>query len=70
MSPNVPPRRSRYELARKDGGQTARDMASRLVDEAVKDPEWDSVVWTEYFETVVKERSDWKDLYRASKNVL
>ena len=31
----------------------------------VKDPVQDQVVWTEYLETVVKERSDWKDLYRA-----
>ena len=31
----------------------------------VKDPVQDQVVWTEYLETVVKERADWKDLYRA-----
>ena len=29
----------------------------------------DAVVWREYLETVVKERADWKDLYRACLEV-
>ena len=28
----------------------------------IKDPVQDQVVWKEYLETVVKERSDWKEL--------
>jgi hypothetical protein len=36
----------------------------------VKDPVQDAVVWTEYLETVMKERSEWKDLYRACREAL
>ena len=48
-----------------DGVMRAGDVASGMLGAIVKDPVQDSVVWTEYLETVVKERSDWKDLYRA-----
>lgn len=48
-----------------DGVMRAGDVASGMLGAIVKDPMQDSVVWTEYLETVVKERSDWKDLYRA-----
>ncbi len=50
-----------------DGRLTAQDLASSLVGAVVKDPVQDTVVWREYLETVVKERSDWKDLYRACR---
>lgn len=53
-----------------DGSLTASDMASSLVGAVVKDPVQDAVVWKEYLETVVKERDDWKDLYRACRDVL
>ena len=53
-----------------DGSLTAQDLASSLVGAVVKDPVQDGVVWKEYLETVVKERSDWKDLYRACRNTL
>ena len=33
----------------------------------VKDPVQDAIVWREYLETVVKERPDWRDLYRAAR---
>ena len=36
----------------------------------IKDPVQDKIVWQEYLETVVKERKDWKDLYRACKESL
>jgi hypothetical protein len=26
------------------------------------------LVWQEYVETVIKEREDWKDLYRATRD--
>jgi len=45
----------------------ARDLASGLTGAVIKDPVQDGVVWNEYLETVVKERSDWKDLYRACR---
>ena len=46
-----------------DGVLHARDVAASLVGAVVKDPVQDDLVWREYLETVVKERSDWKDLY-------
>jgi MoxR-like ATPase len=50
-----------------DGVLRPVDMASGLIGAVVKDPVQDQVVWNEYLETVVKERSDWKDLYRACR---
>jgi hypothetical protein len=35
----------------------------------VKDPSADGVVWTEYLETVVREREGWADFYRACKEL-
>lgn len=48
-----------------DGVLRPADMAAGMIGAVVKDPVQDRVVWTEYLETVVKERSEWKDLYRA-----
>ena len=48
-----------------DGVLRPADMAAGMIGAVVKDPVQDQVVWTEYLETVVKERSDWMDLYRA-----
>jgi len=53
-----------------DGVVRAADVASGLLGAIVKDPVQDRLVWTEYLETIVKERSDWKDLYRACRDVL
>jgi len=53
-----------------DGVMRAGDVASGLLGAIIKDPVQDAVVWKEYLETVVKERSDWKDLYRACREVL
>ncbi|MEO0802623.1 MAG: AAA family ATPase [Cyanobacteria bacterium J06642_2] len=53
-----------------DGSLKASDLASGLIGAVVKDPVQDSVVWKEYLEVVVKERDGWKDLYRASRDVL
>lgn len=52
-----------------DGQLRAADLASSLTGAVVKDPVQDQIVWNEYLETVVKERSDWKDLYRACNEV-
>ncbi len=52
-----------------DGSLRAHDVAAGLVGAIVKDPIHDRVVWLEYLETVVKERSGWKDLYRACREV-
>lgn len=48
-----------------DGVLRPVDVASSLIGAIVKDPVQDQVVWNEYLETIVKERTDWKDLYRA-----
>ncbi len=52
-----------------DGKLNAQDVASGLVGAVVKDPIQDKVVWSEYLETVVKTRKDWKDIYRACKEI-
>lgn len=51
-----------------DGEMRAGDVISGLIGAVVKDPVQDQIVWQEYLQTVVKERSDWKDLYRASRD--
>jgi MoxR-like ATPase len=51
-----------------DGEVRAADLASGLIGAVIKDPTQDQIVWGEYLETVVKERKDWKDLYRACKD--
>lgn len=51
-----------------DGKITAADLASGVIGSVVKDPVQDKIVWQEYLETVVKQREDWKDLYRACRD--
>lgn len=53
-----------------NGKLNAQDIASGLVGAIVKDPVHDTVVWKEYLETVVKTREEWKDIYRACKEIL
>lgn len=53
-----------------DGTLRAGDVAAGLVGAIIKDPVQDAVVWKEYLETVVKERDEWKDLYRACREVI
>jgi MoxR-like ATPase len=53
-----------------DGQMRAHDVAAGLIGAVVQDPVQDRVVWQEYLETVVKEREEWKDLYRACREVL
>ena len=53
-----------------DGTLKASDLISGLIGAVVKDPVQDQVIWKEYLETVVKERDGWKDLYRASREML
>lgn len=51
-----------------DGVIKANDLAATLKGAIVKDPTQDEPIWKEYLETVVKERPEWKDLYRACKD--
>ncbi len=53
-----------------DGILRSHDLASGLLGAIVKDPVQDTIVWKEYLETVVKERDDWKDLYRACREMI
>ena len=53
-----------------DGALRAPDLASGITGAIIKDPVQDRVVWLEYLQTVAKERSGWKDLYRSCQEVL
>lgn len=53
-----------------DGTLNASDLAASLTGAIVKDPMQDSVIWTEYLETVVKDRDGWQDLYRSCRELL
>lgn len=53
-----------------DGQMRAPDVAAGLIGAVVKDPVQDKIVWQEYLETVAKERKEWKDLYRACKELV
>jgi hypothetical protein len=44
------------------------DVAAGIVGSVVKDPASDAVVWREYLETVVRERREWSDFYRAARD--
>lgn len=52
-----------------DGTLKADDIAAGLVGAIVKDANQDHIAWKEYLETVIKERNDWRDLYRACKEL-
>jgi MoxR-like ATPase len=51
-----------------DGTLRAADVAAGILGAVVKDPVSDPVVWREYLETVVRERADWRDFYRAARD--
>ena len=51
-----------------DGVLRAGDVASGIVGSVIKDPVADATLWQEYLETVVRERGDWKDFYRAARD--
>jgi MoxR-like ATPase len=52
-----------------DGVLRPADVAAGLLGAIVKDPVADRVVWTEYLEAVVRERSGGSDFYRACREV-
>jgi MoxR-like ATPase len=52
-----------------DGRLTAADLAAGIIGAILKDPVQDKIVWMEYLETVVKPREDWKDIYRACRDL-
>lgn len=52
-----------------DGQLKANDLAAGIIGSVVKDPVQDKLVWQEYLETVVKPREEWKDIYRACREL-
>jgi MoxR-like ATPase len=52
-----------------DGVLRAPDVAAGILGAVVKDPVADRAVWVEYLETVVREREEWADFYRAGLEV-
>lgn len=52
-----------------DGTLKAADLAAGIIGAVVKDPVQDRIVWQEYLETVVKPRDEWKDIYRACRDL-
>lgn len=53
-----------------DGTIKASDIAASLTGAIIKDPIHDKTIWLEYLETVVKEREEWQDLYRACRETI
>jgi MoxR-like ATPase len=53
-----------------DGVVRAQDLASSLTGAIIKDPVQDAVIWKEYLETIIKDREEWQDLYRACHGVM
>ncbi len=53
-----------------EGIISAEDIASGLIGAIIKDPVQDQIVFKEYLETTVKERKDWKDIYRACRELI
>ncbi len=51
-----------------DGVLRPADIAGGITGAVVQDPVSDRVVWKEYLETVVRERDDWSDFYRACRD--
>lgn len=52
-----------------DGSLKAADLVAGIMGAIVKDPVQDRIVWQEYLETVVKPRDEWKDIYRACRDL-
>lgn len=52
-----------------DGQLKAADLAAGIMGAVIKDPVQDKVIWQEYLETVIKPRDEWKDVYRACRDL-
>lgn len=53
-----------------NGELQADDLAASLTGAVVKSPGQDEQIWVEYLETVVRSREEWKDLYKACRDLL
>ena len=52
-----------------DGVLRPADVAGGITGAVVQDPVADRVVWQEYLETVIRDRDEWNDFYRACRDV-
>jgi len=53
-----------------DGTLKATDLAAGIIGAVIKDPVQDKIVWQEYIETIIKTRDNWKDIYRACRDMV
>ncbi len=53
-----------------NGTINADDLAASMTGAIVKDPVQDKTVWLEYLETVMKDRKEWSDLYKACRETV
>ena len=51
-----------------DGVLRPGDIAAGILGSVIKDPVGDRLVWSEYLEVVVRDRTDWNDFYRACRD--
>jgi MoxR-like ATPase len=52
-----------------NGELKAFDLAAGILGAVIKDPVQDTEIWNEYLETIIKDRKEWSDLYRAFKDL-
>jgi len=52
-----------------DGVLRPADVAGGITGAVVQDPVADRAVWQEYLETVIRDRDEWSDFYRACRDV-
>lgn len=52
-----------------DGILRPSDVAAGILGAVVSDPVSDQIVWSEYLETVVRDRKSWAEFYRACREV-
>jgi MoxR-like ATPase len=53
-----------------DGRLRAPDLAASLIGAIIKDPLHDAVIWQEYLDTILRDREEWADLYRACRELV
>jgi MoxR-like ATPase len=53
-----------------DGEIDAKSLSANIVGAVIKDPLQDKIVLEEYLETVIRERSGWRDLYDSIREVM
>ena len=53
-----------------DGTIRPRDIAAGLQGAIIKDPRQDTLIWSEYLETIVRERKGWEEYYQAATELL